>query len=300
MMVVATRAKTRSLFCTLPEDDASVAVKMHYLEAGKGDPIVFVHGMPTHSYLWRNILPKCAPYGRCIALDLMGMGASSKPDSAYTVFDHIDYFSAFMQVLDLQNVTLVVHGWGSVIALGYAVRHPERIKAVALYESHLRSTSHWDMLSLPVQEFASLLSSPLTAYRAIIKHNYLVEKLLPSGVMRRLSEAEMGAYRKPFPDAASRRLLWQYAQELPLGGGQTPVTQLIDRYSNWMCTTDIPKLLLYAVPGFITTIDTVVWAKSNFSELSLYAMDHALHFAQETNPDMFADGLVEWLQRMAP
>jgi len=129
---------------------------IHYVEQGQGDPIVFLHGMPASSYMWRDVIPKLAGSARCIAPDLIGMGQSDKPDIEYTVFDHIKYIEKFIEELGLENMTLVLHGWGSVIGLDYAMRHPEKIKAIAFYEAHLAAFQDWSHLSLPLQELEAL------------------------------------------------------------------------------------------------------------------------------------------------
>lgn len=268
--------------------------KMHYLQLGDGDPIVFIHGMPTCAYLWRHIMPELADQGRCIAIDLMGMGESDKPDIDYRVFDHIHYFDAFVDSLGLKNITLVMHGWGSLVGFDYARRHPDNVKGLAFYESHIRPMTDWNMLSLPVQQLATLLERPKASRRAIVDQNYFIEKLLPSGVVQALSQADMAQYQKPFPTPESRKPLWQYAQELPLGEEDSDVTALINEYSIWLQETPIPKLMLYAVPGFITTIDTVQWAKTHCKNLTLVGLDDALHFAQESAPEEFARALKNW------
>lgn len=281
--------------CNVPSKFIEIkGSKLHYLESGSGEPMLFLHGMPTWSYVWRNIIPQVDEVARCIAPDLIGMGLSDKPDIDYRIFDHIDYIEAFVEQLDLRDITLVLHGWGSVVGFEIARRHPDRIKAIAFYESHVRAVTNWDMLALPVQQFAALLQRPGASYRAIVKQNYLIRKLLPSGVIRSLSDAEKAAYEEPFNTEESRKPLWQYVQDLPLGDGPADVVELINGYSNWLKQTDIPKLMMYAVPGFITTMDTVTWARDNFKNLSLVSLDDALHFAQETAPEQFSMTLKEW------
>lgn len=268
--------------------------KMHYIEAGIGDPMLFIHGMPTSCYLWRNIIPGLADVARCIAPDLIGMGKSDKPDIAYTVFDHIHYMETFIETLGLKNITLVLHGWGSVIGFDYARRHPDNVKALAFYESHIRPALDWNNLSLPVQQLATLLHRPGASYRAIVEQNYLINKLLPHGVLRKLSEEEMEHYREPFPTPESRKPLWQYVQDLPLGASKGPVVELMKNYSAWLQHCPQPKLMFYAIPGFITTMATVQWAKENLKNIKLVEMRNELHFAQETIPDIFSAALREW------
>lgn len=268
--------------------------KMHYLEQGSGDPILFLHGMPTSSYLWRNILPALSDQARCIAPDLIGMGKSDKPDIDYRVFDHIEYVDGLIAALDLKNITIVMHGWGSVIGFDHARRHEKNIKGLAFFESHVRPTTDWNMLSLPVQQLSALLTRPGAAYRAVVQQNYLVNKLLPRGVIRPLQPEELTEYQKPFPTPETRKPLWQYIQDLPLGSGPDDVVELITRYSEWLEKTPIPKLMLYAIPGFITTVATVQWARDHLKNLQLVGLDDVLHFAQESVPEIFSQKLREW------
>ncbi len=268
--------------------------KIHYLEAGKGEPILFIHGIPTSSHLWRKVIPFVSDHARCIAPDLIGMGKSDKPDIEYRIFDHIRYIEKFIEKMGLNNITLVLHGWGSLIGFDIASRHPEKIKAIAFYESYIRPENDWQMLSLPVQQFASLLARQGASYRAIVKQNYLIDKLLPSGIIRQLSDEELEAYRAPFPTPESRKPLWQYVQDLPLGDGPSDVSNLIGAYSKWLCESPIPKLMFYAVPGFITTMDAVQWAKAHIKNLKLEPIEDALHFVQEMYPELFGTKLQNW------
>ena len=281
--------------------DCFVSVKgsqIHYIDVGQGDVVLFLHGMPTSSYVWRHIIPSLSGCARCIAPDLIGMGKSDKPDIDYRVFDHIAYMDAFIEALQLKNITLVLHGWGSVIGLDYARRHPDNIKAIAFYESHIQPVTDWSQLSLPVQQLAALLSRPGASYRAVIKQNYFIEKLLPRSIIRELTEEEMEAYRKPFLTEDSRKPLWQYVEDLPLGKGPADVVELIRKYSQWLQETKVPKLMLYAVPGFITTIDNVRWARDCLPNIQLVSLDDALHLAQESIPDQFSAALCQWYKQI--
>lgn len=283
----------------LPSHFVSVkGSNMHYTDSGSGDPILFLHGIPTSAYLWRHIIPVLSPHARCIASDLIGMGQSDKPDIDYRVFDHIAYIEAFINALELKNITLVLHGWGSVIGLDYARRNEKNIKAIAFYESHLQPVTNWEQLSLPVQQFATLLNRPGASYRAIVKQNYFIEKLLPRSVIRELTEEEMSHYRAPFQTPDSRKPLWQYVNDLPLGHGPDDVVALIQRYSEWLEKTKIPKLLLYAIPGFMTTVETVCWARDHLSNIDVAALDDALHLAQESVPEQFSAFLLNWYQKI--
>lgn len=283
-----------SAACHYPSRFVSVqGSKIHYIEDGKGDPVVFLHGMPTSSYLWRNIMPSLSDKAHCIAPDLIGMGASDKPAIDYTIYDHINYIQGFIEALALENITFVLHGWGSVIGFDYARRHADNVKALAFLESHVRPTTDWDMLSLPIQQLTALLKRPGASYHAVVEQNYLIDKFLPNGVLRKLSKEEFENYRKPFADPESRKPLWQYIQDLPLGEGNG-VVALIEKYSQWLQQAPQPKLMLYAVPGFITTMATVQWAKEHIQNLTLVELQDALHFAQESVPDVFCKELRNW------
>jgi len=271
-----------------------LGAKMHYVDHGSGDPVVFLHGIPTSSYLWRNIIPYLAEDARCIAPDLIGLGKSAKPNIGYRIFDHIRYIDELINQLNLENITLVLHGWGSLIGFDYARRYSEKIKGIAFLESHIRPPSDWAMVSLPIQELSTILNTPDAGYDVIMNSNYFVNKVLPSGVLRKLSEEEMNHYREPFRQSGSALPLWQYLQDLPLGNEPKDVIQLISDYSKWLQLSKLPKLMMYAVPGFITTISTVQWAKDHLPNLSLIDVGDALHYAQESKPDEIGEALQEW------
>lgn len=271
---------------------------MHYYDVGSGDPILFLHGIPTSAYCWRHIISALSSHARCIAPDLIGMGQSDKPDIEYRIFDHIAYIDAFIDALKLKNITLVLHGWGSVIGFDYARRHENNVKAIAFYESHLQPITNWQQLSLPVQQFATLLNRPGASYRAVVKQNYFIEKLLPRSVIRELSDEEMAHYRAPFPTPESRKPLWQYVNDLPLGKGPDDVVKLMKQYSDWLQKTKIPKLILYAIPGFMTTVEDVKWARDHFPNIDVVSLDDALHLAQESVPDQFSDALLKWYETL--
>jgi haloalkane dehalogenase len=274
-------------------------VKIHYLDEGAGDPVVFLHGMPTWSYLWRNVIPTVAQHNRCIAPDLVGMGLSDKPNIDYTVFDHIHYITKFLDQLDLHNLTLVMHGWGSVIGFHYAMQHQDRIKGLVFSEAQIRPLRQWSDLSLPLQHFFSLIQDEEHANKEIIENNYLVETMLPTGTIRAISDEEMNYYRKPFLTPESRKPLLQYVRDFPKGNNKPEdVLALIRDYSEQLEKSPIPKLMFYAIPGFITTVDDLSWAKAHLLNLELIDLGEALHFVPESVPLLFANELVEWYQRL--
>ena len=271
--------------------------KMHYLESGNGDPIVFLHGIPTWSYTWRNVIPHLEGIGRCIAPDLIGMGRSDKPKIEYTIFDHIRYFEAFMSAMNLNNVSLVMHAWGAIIGFDYAMRYPEQIKSLVFFETpHVRPAVARDMLSLPIQELTTLLNVADEGRDMILNSHYYVDRILLSGVLRALKAEEKHYYREPFQTAADRQPIWQFLQEYPRGdNNSSPVLDLIAAYSARLQQSSIPKLMLYAFPGFVTPISSVEWAQTNFPNLTVVELGEALHLVQESKPHILGDSIREWL-----
>lgn len=267
--------------------------KMHYIEAGEGDPILFLHGIPASSYSWRNVIPHLAPLGRCIAPDLIGMGQSDKPNIAYSLEDHIRYIEKFIETLNLKRITLVMHGWGSVIGFDYAMRHENNCKGLVFYEAFLRSINDSEM-SLPYQE--QLLShqpEPDEIY-AVMDGVSFVDKTIPQYVMRDLSDDEMNHYRQPFLNSNANKSLWQYLKELP--NGKNNIDKFIADYTKKLVKSKLPKLMLYSIPGFITTIATVIWAKEHLPNLEISDIGEELHLAQESCPEVFGETISVWLQ----
>ncbi|OGT53288.1 MAG: hypothetical protein A3E84_01585 [Gammaproteobacteria bacterium RIFCSPHIGHO2_12_FULL_42_13] len=269
--------------------------KMHYLEEGVGDPILFLHGIPTSSYLWRNIIPYIMPLGRCIAPDLIGMGKSAKPNIEYTIADHIRYIEKFIETLNLNNLILVLHGWGSVIGLDYAMRHEKNCRGIAFYEAFLRPF-HQEDISLPLYEQVISLQEQTTAPDLTQHGVNFVDQIITQGVMRKLSEAEKNQYREPFSKPGTGKPLQQYLKEFPHGDGKSKADQLITQYSKKLSHSKLPKLMLYSVPGFITTIGTAMWARDTLPNLELVDIGEELHFAQESHPKLIGETVSIWLQ----
>ncbi len=269
--------------------------KMHYLESGSGDPIIFLHGIPTSSYIWRNVIPHLSTLGKCVAPDLIGFGHSDKPDIAYTVFDHIAYFDQFVNTLNLRNITLVMHGWGSVIGFDYAMRNQSNCKGLVFYESFLRPID-LDDISLPYQEQLMALNLGENIDLAATNGVPFVDRILPQTIMRQLSADEMKHYREPFLPQGSSKPILQYLSELPNGKQKGKVDALIANYSKKLCLSPLPKLMLYSLPGFITTIASAMWAKEHFPNLEVVDIGEELHLAQESCPELMGESISIWLQ----
>lgn len=269
--------------------------KMHYIDVGEGDPILFLHGMPASNYMWRNVIPYLTQHGRCIAPDLIGMGASDKPDIEYRVFDHIRYIDAFIEKLNLKNVTLVLHGWGSVIGFDYAMRHESNVKSLIFFESHLHPVEKNQELSLPIQELIIGLNAFDHGYNAIMNSDAFVRSLLRMGTMRRLGEDELKHYTAPYAHSRAYRPLIQYLIDYPYEHGVKEVMSLISNYSQKLKSSLIPKLMCYAMPGFNTTVDTIVWARDHLKNLTLEDIGDGLHFLPETQPHKIGQTMADWL-----
>lgn len=272
--------------------------KMHYVEAGDGDPILLLHGIPTSNYLWRNIIPHLAPIGHCIAPDLIGLGKSDKPNIDYTIFDHIKYITKFIETLNLENIILVLHGWGSVIGFEYAMHHEHNCKGLAFYEAflHALDTEVEHEIALPYQEQLLELHAEQHAHKQELDGVTLVDKIIPQSVMRVLREEEMNHYREPFKAKGSAKPILQYLKELPTSEGQSNIDKLIIHYTQQLTKSRLPKLMLYSVPGFITTIATVMWAKENLPKLEIVDIGEDLHLGQESNPALIGEAISVWIQ----
>lgn len=269
---------------------------IHYLACGnEGDPILFLHGVPCSSYLWRPVLPTLARQGRCIAPDLMGMGQSGFPGVPYVMIDHIRYIESLIEVIKLENITLVVHGWGSVVGLDIASRMPNRFKRLVFCESHLRPIECFDDLSLLAQELVSEFGTKEQVRKRVVQENCLLEEWLPAYSMKKLTQEDIDAYQAPYKNPISREVLLQYAREFPKGTGKDEITRIIANYSSWLKETILPKLLVYGMPGFMTTVATVDWAQQNFKNLTVAEVPDTLHFIPQSSPRVFELAVNDWL-----
>lgn len=289
-----------SSYCFWDNASQRVSIKdssIHYLECGSsGSPILLLHGMPSSSFVWRNIMPDLASVGHVYAPDLIGMGLSDKPDIDYSIDDHIDYISNFIAALNLSDITLVMHGWGSVIGLDIAARNPALFKGLVLSESHLIVPRDLSDLSLPVQETLGRWASSANPAEAVLNQNVLLDDWLPSCVMGNLSLEELKTYQMPFQNACDRKVLLRYIQEFPIGNNKVDRPhEIIHHYSDWLTKTNIPKLLIYGVPGYLTKISTVAWAKEHYPNITCCELPDTFHFAQETSPDRFALSIKQWV-----
>ena len=282
-----------------PEPDAhTVAVldsSMHYRELGVGKPVVFLHGNPTSSYLWRQVMPHVAARGRCIAPDLIGMGASGKPDIGYRLRDHAAYLDAFLDALGLGHVTLVLHDWGVVLGLHLLARQPGRVRAVAFMEGHLHPIERWSDLGPDSEAMFRALRSPETGPELVLEQNFFVETVLPGGTLRPLTDEEMAAYRTPFPDPASRRPILRWVREIPIENDPPDVAEVVRDNARALIASAVPKLLLYAQPGAVIGAAEVAWCRAHLSRLTTVDLGPGLHFLPEDHPHEIGRAIARWL-----
>lgn len=262
--------------------------KMHYVETGSGNPILFLHGIPTSCYLWRNIMPHLSSLGRCIAPDLIGFGKSEKPNIEYNVETHIQYIDKFIENLGLKNITLVMHGWGSVIGFNYAMNHEKNCAGLVFYEAFLHTVANEES-SLPYQE-------QLASFSKNIDPITFVDKMLTQSLMRKLTNEEMQHYKQPFAQQGADKPILDYLRELPLNNEKSKVNTIIESYSKKLTKSKLPKLMLYSVPGFITTMESVMWAKDNLPNLEVVDIGEELHLAQESYPTLISENISVWMQ----
>lgn len=274
--------------------------RMTYVEMGDGDPIVFLHGNPTSSYLWRNVMPHLAELGRCIAPDLIGCGDSDKlPDSGpdrYHYAEHVEHVDGFLEAVGAtSDVTLVVHDWGSAYGFDWARRHPDAVVGIALMEAIVMPMT-WDQWPDGAQDiFRSFRSEQ--GEELCLEQNLFVEAVLPSAVLRTLSDEEMEEYRRPFAEPGeARRPTLSWPRDVPIGGEPSEVAERVDAYGRWLARSEVPKLLVDADPGAILIDDQEAFVRSwpSLDEVTV----RGSHFVQEDSPHEIGRALAGWRERL--
>jgi len=271
--------------------------KMAYVELGSGPPVVFLHGNPTSSYLWRNIMPIVAPQARCIAPDLIGMGDSQKLEgedpARYGFLQHRRFVEGFLEKLGItEDIVLVGHDWGGALAMDWARRHPTAMRGIVYCETSVRPRTR-DELNPSVREFFERLRSPEGEEMAL-RDNLFVEKLLPGWVMRPLSDAEMAAYREPFLRAGEdRRPTLTFPREILIDGAPEHMVSIIQGNADWMATSDAPKLFINGDPGAIIFGELREFCRKwkNQEEVTV----RGTHYLQEDSPHEIGQAIAQWL-----
>ena len=271
--------------------------KMAYIEMGVGEPIVFLHGNPTSSYLWRNVMSRVIDLGRCIAFDLIGMGDSDRLDDSgpdrYTFAEHSRYLDAAIDALGLEErVALVVHDWGSALGFHWANRNREAVRGICYMEAIVRPVS-WEEFPADARSLFQGFRSP-AGEQMVLERNLFVEAVLPGSILRKLSDAEMDEYRRPFTEPGeSRRPTLSWPRQIPIDGEPGDVVAIVQDYAGWLSVSDIPKLFVNADPGALISGNTREFCRAwpNQTEITVKGS----HFVQEDSPHEVGDALRRWL-----
>jgi haloalkane dehalogenase len=271
---------------------------MSYVEMGSGDPIIFQHGNPTSSYLWRNIMPEVQHLGRCIALDLIGMGDSAKLDDSgpdrYTFAEHYRYFDAALKALGVtDNVTLVIHDWGSALGFHWANHHREAVRGICYMEAIVAPFPAWEDFSEAARPVFEGFRSP-AGEEMVLQKNIFVERVLPGSILRTLSDAEMAVYRRPFlQPGEDRRPTLTWPRQIPIAGEPADVVAIVDAYADWLSHSQVKKLFINAEPGAILTGKMRQLCRSwpNQTEVTVPGN----HFLQEDSPVEIGNAIAQWM-----
>lgn len=269
--------------------------KMHYVEQGTGDPILFLHGNPTSSYLWRNIIPHLSNQGRCIAVDLIGMGKSDKPDINYGFKDSYDYLEAFIAELGLKNVTLVIHDWGSALGFNYAYKHQKNVKAIAFMEAMFK-TFEFDQFPKDIRIAMKMMRSPISGWLMVKAANIFIKKLIPDMIIRKLTKVEKAAYGEPYQTISSRTPLLAWPRDVPIAGKPEFSYNTVMEYVKWLKVTEIPKLCLHVEPGIAIKKEDAIWIKKNLKNTKMVHLGKGLHYIQEDYPEEIGTEISQWYE----
>jgi haloalkane dehalogenase len=272
--------------------------EMAYVETGAGAPVVFLHGNPTSSYLWRNVIPPVARRHRCLAPDLIGMGESGpNPAGSYRFRDHARYLDAWFAGLGLdERVALVVHDWGSALGFHWAHRHPAQVRAIVYMEAIVQPVawSDWPEVARPI--FRALRSP--AGEEMVLQKNVFVERILPASVLRSLTEAEMATYRKPYREPGeSRRPTLSWPREIPIDGEPADVAAIVAGYAAWLAEADVPKLFINADPGSILVGAPREFCRTWRNQREI--MVRGRHFVQEDSPTEIGQAVADFLATVA-
>ncbi len=272
--------------------------RMAYVEVGEGDPIVFLHGNPTSSFLWRDVIPHVTHLGRCLAPDLIGMGDSDKlPDSgpdSYRFVDHRRYLDALLDRLGVTaNATFVVHDWGSALGFDWANRHRDAVKAIVYMEAIVQPVT-WDAWPESARRVFQAMRSE-AGEEIVLEKNVFVERILPASIIRNLTDEEMAEYRRPFLEPGEpRRPTLTWPREIPIEGEPADVAEIVAAYGEWLAGSDVAKLFVNADPGSMLTGPQREFCRSwpNQTEITV----PGIHFIQEDAADTIGAAIAEWYQ----
>ena len=286
----------QSISTAYPFDTKYVEIngsKIHYIDEGEGDPILLLHGNPYWSYVWRNIVPYASRVARCLAPDLIGFGRSDKPDIPYRFFDHVDYVEGFIEKLGLKNLTIFGFDWGSAYQFHYAMRHQDNMKALVFMEAIVKPLT-WDLWRDETKALFQNFRTPDVGWDMIINQNVFINKVLPSHLVRKLTDEEWKFYREPFEEPLSRKPSWQMPNDIPIEGEPADVVEAVTAYNQKLQESDLPKLLFYATPGALLRQQVFEWCRQHLKNLDVIHVGEGKHTLHEDHPDLIGTELVKW------
>ena len=272
---------------------------MAYREAGDREAPValFLHGNPTSSYIWRNILPLVAPVAHCIAPDLIGFGQSGKPDLEYRFADHVRYFDAFLDEAGISSAFVIAQDWGTALAFHLAARRPEFIRGLAFME-FIRPMPTWENFHPAAIETFQKFRTPGVGEKMILGDNAFVEEVLPSATVRKLTDEEMSIYRAPFPTPESRRPTWRFPNELPIAGEPADVYSILEQAHSALAQSTYPKLLFVGDPGALVSPAFAERFAEGLKNCRVVQLDSGIHYLQEDHPEVIGTTVRVWLMDM--
>ena len=272
--------------------------KMHVLEYGKGEgsPILFLHGNPSNSYLWRNITPYLKGIGHHIIVpDLIGMGKSDKPAIDYTFVEQYAYIEKLIEKMNLKNITLVLHDWGSGIGFNYFAKHQENIKAIAFMEGIIQDIGTY--FDKDTQAFFKKLRGK-DGYKMIAEDNIFLNDVLPTWIVRGLTEDELNEYKAPFKTVESRKPIWKFVSQVPFDGKPELTSAIVKNYREVLQKSNVPKLFFYAEPGAFMPEQVRNWVIENIPNMEVVNIGKGTHFLQEDNPDLIGQKIKEFVLKI--
>ena len=304
MTLSSTLAHAQSISAEFPFESKYQEIngaKIHYIDEGSGDPILFLHGIPMSSYSWRNVIPHCTDSSRCIALDFMGFGKSDHPEIDYTFRNQYDYLSAFIDSLDLTNLTLVMTDVGGVLGTHYAKNHPDKIKGLVFMEAPISGAETFHKTGGMMQHMMFWMGGKdKFGHKMIVKKNMFI-KMMGMLIKRKLTKTEKEYYQKPFETVESRKPLFVLPNSFPKKGKNAQTDDMGDfmnKNSEFLKSSSIPKLLLYAKPGMIVNKKVLKWVDENLTNSETQLLGKAKHLMEEDLPHEIGAAIKEWNSKL--
>jgi haloalkane dehalogenase len=305
---VAHECATKQPSAEFPYQFKKIEINGHniaYVDEGEGDPILFIHGAPSSSYLWRNIMPWVEDRARVISIDLLGFGQSDKPDIEYGYFQHSEYVRKFIEALDLKNITLVLHDWGFNYGMEYACDHEDNIKGICMAENlmwpryPIVDTDQYESQRPGTLRMYKIMQSSL-GEEIVLDHNLFLECVVIEHIYRRMNQEAFQYWREPLMDPICRKANLQMPRDVPINGKPEKIVASYDKYNNWFTDPNksVPSLCVYGTPGAVTIESDVEWQQENIEEHETLWVGPGIHFLQEENPESWGRGLRDWYGRI--